>query len=92
MRKFNVKQIGITSAALLIGAAAIAGSQSLANASTTVTPPVLTQSTSGVTSSTPDIAGVGDSADNGPDVQQTGDFNDGAPDVAGANESVDSGE
>ena len=92
MKKFNTGQIGIAGAALLMGAAAIATSQSFANASTTVTQPVVTLSTSGVTSSTPDVAEVGDSTENGPDAQQTGDFNDGTPDVAGANESIDSGE
>jgi uncharacterized protein YggE len=92
MKKINVRQIGIAGAALLIGAAAIATSQSFANASTTVTPPVVTQSTSGVSSSTPDVAEASDSGETGPDVQQTGDFNDGAPDVVEANDSVDSGE
>lgn len=90
MKKFNVRQIGIAGAALLIGAGAIATSQSFANASTTVTPPVVTQTTTGVASSAPDIAGASDSAENGPDVEQTGDFNDGAPDGAGASDSVDS--
>jgi hypothetical protein len=89
MKKFNPRKIGIASAAVAIGAAAIIGSQSFANASPTNAPAIVAPSISGTTPSIPDVAGATEVA-TGADVQQTGNFDDGTPDVAGASELVDS--